>query len=91
MLVFGGFCAGIDAARSGGWARGACCFLCGSDLIDGEMTHDRHVGCAVALAQAGLVFVEDDVEHPMQPVFDGPIGPRTAAAAASADNGAEAT
>lgn len=42
----------------------------GSDLIDGEVADHRHVGCAVALAQPGLVFVEDDVENPVQSVFD---------------------
>ncbi len=64
--------AGVDATRSGGWPWGAYCFLRVSDLVDGEMADDRHVGCSVAFAQPGLVFVEDDVEHPVQLVFDPP-------------------
>src|SRR5208283_5303588 len=65
--------AGFGAAASCGWPWGAFGFLRGSDLIDGEMADDRHVGCAVALAQPGLVLVEDDVEHPVQLVFDPPM------------------
>ena len=37
------------------------------------MSDDSHVFRAVAFSQAGLVFVEDDVEHPVQAVFDAPV------------------
>jgi hypothetical protein len=58
---FSGVGAGSEAAGSRGWARAGLGFLRGSDLIDGEVAYDRHVGCAMALAQPGLVFVDDDV------------------------------
>lgn len=37
----------------------------GWDKIHGEVSDDRHVFRAVAFSQSGLVFGEDDVEHPM--------------------------
>lgn len=37
------------------------------------MAQDREVLGAVAFAQAGCIFPERDVEHPMQRVFDVPV------------------
>ena len=39
--------------------------LAGRSTYDREMSDDSHVSRAVALAQAGLVLGEDDVEHPV--------------------------
>lgn len=45
----------------------------GSDEIESEMAHDGHVECAMALSEARLVVVEDDVEGPVQSVLDQPV------------------
>ena len=37
------------------------------------MLDDRHVLRAEAGAQARQIIVEDDVEHPVQPVLDAPV------------------
>ena len=42
--------------------------------VDGHVFDDGHVFGAGAGAQSGEVIVEDDVEHPMQAVFDAPLG-----------------
>ena len=47
--------------------------FCGSDEVDGEVSDDGHVFCAMTFAQARLVVFEDDVQHPMKPVFDSPV------------------
>jgi hypothetical protein len=46
--------------------------LGGANEIDGEVPDDGHIFRAVAFAQTGLVFVEDNVKNPVQLVFDGP-------------------
>ena len=45
----------------------------GAYEIEGEVAHHRHVGGAVTLAQAREVLAEDDVEHPMEGIFDAPV------------------
>ena len=42
--------------------------------VDGEVFDDGHVLRAVAGPQAGEIVAEDDIEHPMEPVFDAPMG-----------------
>src|SRR3546814_8516877 len=44
-----------------------------ADEVDGEMPDDGHVPGAVPLAEAGLVFLEDGVEDPVEAVFDAPV------------------
>src|SRR5208337_1073953 len=50
---------------SGDFASQLDAFLvgCGADQVDGEVSDDRHVFCAMTFAQARLVVGEDDVEH----------------------------
>lgn len=50
--------------------------LDGSDEVDGEVAGDGHIFGAMALSQAGLIVFEDDVEHPMEFVLDGPMAAR---------------
>src|ERR1700689_407205 len=45
----------------------------GADQVDGEVSDDGHVFCAMAFAQTRLVFGEDDVQHPMQLVLYAPM------------------
>ena len=61
-----------------GWrGRGAVAPVRGGlGEVEGEVADDGHVGCAVALAQPGLVFAEIDVEHPVQPILDAPVAAR---------------
>ena len=47
----------------------------GADEIEGQMAHQSHVLGAVAASQARLVLFEDDIEHPVQAVFDSPVRP----------------
>ena len=47
--------------------------LDGTDEIDGEVSDDGHVFCAVAGSQARLVFTEGDIQYPMQAVLNGPM------------------
>ena len=42
------------------------------DEVEGEVPDDRHVLCSEALPEAGLVFCEADVEHPVQAVLRWP-------------------
>lgn len=46
-----------------------------SDEVDAGVADHGHVDGAVALAEAGLVFLEDNVEHPVQRILDGPMSP----------------
>src|SRR5262249_3675013 len=46
----------------------------GSGDVEGKSPEDGKVGRAVVLAIAGQILVEDDVERPVQAVFDGPMG-----------------
>jgi hypothetical protein len=43
--------------------------------VEGEVADDGHIGRAVAIAQARLVLVEVDVEHPVEPILDAPMPP----------------
>lgn len=43
--------------------------------VEGELSEQGEVLRGVVLAAAGAVFVEDDVEHPVELVPDGPVGP----------------
>jgi hypothetical protein len=45
----------------------------GSHQVEGKMSDDGHFFGSVTLAQARLIVVEDDIEHPMQSVFDAPM------------------
>src|SRR5690606_6906339 len=47
--------------------------LDGADEIDGEVSDDGHVLCAMALSQPRLIVLEDDVEGPMEGVFNEPV------------------
>ena len=58
-----------DVAAGGGDVGGAV----ESVGADGEVAQGRHDGGAVAGADLGVVFGEDDVADPVQPVFDGPV------------------
>ena len=49
------------------------CILCRSDEVQREVPDDGHVLRPEALAQAGLVIVEGDVQNPVQAVFDAPM------------------
>ena len=42
--------------------------------VDSEVPDDSHVLCAVAFSDAGEVFLEGDIEDPMEGVFDLPMG-----------------
>lgn len=53
--------------------RGGCAGV-GSGNIEGTSPEHGKVGWAVVLAVAGQVLVEDDVEGPVQTVFDAPMG-----------------
>ena len=57
------FSSGLDGSLVGG----------GADEVEGEMPDGGHVSGAVALAQAGEVFGEGDVEHPVEAVLDCPV------------------
>ena len=46
------------------------------DGVDCEVAHHSHVHGAVALTQAGLIVAEDDIENPVQTVFDPPMAAR---------------
>lgn len=52
--------------------RGGCVGV-GSGDIEGKAPEHGKVGRGVVLAVAGQILVEDDVERPMQAVFDGPM------------------
>ena len=45
----------------------------GADEVEGEVADGGHVPGAMALAEAGLVVGEGDVEHPVQAVLDRPV------------------
>src|ERR1700691_6340589 len=45
----------------------------GADQVDGEVSDDGHVFCAMAFAQTRLVFGEDDVQHPVHLVLYAPM------------------
>ena len=47
--------------------------FCGADEIDGEVSDDGHVLCAMALSQPRLIVLEDNVEGPVEGVFDEPM------------------
>src|SRR3954447_22241260 len=47
----------------------------GVEDVEGEASDDGEVFRGVVLARAGVVFIEDDVEGPMQVVFDRPMRP----------------
>jgi hypothetical protein len=42
--------------------------------VDGEVFDNGHVLRAVAGLQAGEIVAADDIEHPMEPVFDATPG-----------------
>ena len=37
------------------------------------MSDDRHIMGSMATSQAGLIFFELDIEHPVEAVFDAPV------------------
>ena len=41
--------------------------------IEGNATEDSEVFCTIPLTQAGLIFSEGEVEHPMETIFDLPM------------------
>jgi len=45
-----------------------------ADEVEGEMADHRHVCGAVAAAQARLVLLELNIENPVEPVLDAPVG-----------------
>src|SRR3546814_20182200 len=45
-----------------------------ADEVQGHVFDDGHVLGPAPGAQTGEVVVEDDVEHPVQPVLDAPMG-----------------
>src|SRR5690349_16297452 len=45
-----------------------------SEHVEGDLSQKGDVLRSVVLAVAGAVLVEDDVEHPMELVLDGPVG-----------------
>ena len=51
----------------------SCCIGVSSSDIEGKTSEYGKVGRGVVLAIAGQILVEDDVERPMQAVFDGPM------------------
>src|SRR3982074_3743689 len=53
--------------------QGGGCIGVGSGDIEGKTSEYGKVGRGVVLAVAGQILVEDDVERPMQAVFDGPM------------------
>ena len=42
--------------------------------VHGDMFDDRHVVRAVCGSEPCEIVMEDDIEHPVQPVFDPPVG-----------------
>src|SRR5665809_132892 len=69
-----------DGSSEGVGPSGALAFAADRQLwpgcaqhVEGETSEDREVFRAVILAVAGLVFVEADIEHPVQAVLDGPV------------------
>jgi len=44
-----------------------------SQQVHGHVSDDRHVFGAEAGAQSGQIVMEDDVEHPMEAIFDAPV------------------
>src|SRR5512134_2496687 len=54
-------------------ARGALGFFCADD-VEGDVAEDGEVLWAVVLAVAGIVLVHGDIEHPMEGVFNSPMG-----------------
>lgn len=64
MVPSGGFSSGFEAVFSRGLF----------DKIHGHVFDGGHVARSVAGAQAHEVVVEDNVAHPMEPVFDAPMG-----------------
>ena len=46
-----------------------------SQQIQRHMAEDRHILCAMALANTTLVLTEADVEDPMEGIFHAPVFP----------------
>ena len=60
---------------TGGLSRGfaAHLALCALDEVESGLTDDSHVLGSVVSSEPGQVVVEDDVQDPVQPVFDVPV------------------
>jgi len=41
--------------------------------VEGHVADDGHILSSMAGAQAGLILAKDDIQDPMQVVFDGPV------------------
>ena len=41
------------------------------------MAQDRHILCAIALANATIVLTEADIEYPMEGIFHAPVFPHS--------------
>lgn len=54
------------------------------DEVESEVAHDGHVVRAVAFSEAGLILVEDDVEGPVESIFDQPVAAHRMAARSAA-------
>src|SRR3954471_24162310 len=61
---------GLSHFAGGGWFVGV-----GVEDVEGEASDDGEVFRGVVLARSGVVFVEDDVEGPVQVVLDRPMRP----------------
>ena len=48
--------------------------VCGSDEVDGHVFDDRHVLRSEAGPETSEIVVEDDIEDPVQAIFDAPMG-----------------
>src|SRR3954470_14568957 len=55
--------------------------------VRGHVPDHGHVGGAVAGPQPGEVLVEDDIQDPVQPVLDAPVGPYRAGEARRVEGG----
>ena len=73
----GEFAASLDRALVGGTTH----------QVDGEVSDDGHVFRAMAGPQAGLIFVELDIEHPMELVFDPPVAAHGASESLGVERG----
>src|SRR5438552_18246457 len=54
-------------------SQGDFCVGMSAGDIEGEAPQDGEVGWGIVLSIARQVLVEDDIERPMQAIFDGPV------------------
>ncbi len=73
-LADDGSCEGVGPSGSFPLALDGDAGSGGLEHVEGELAHDGAVFGAVIFAGAGAVLVEGGVEHPVEPVLDGPMG-----------------